>query len=97
MLETSPPPERQPEVSLTLKARAKAHRLYNEHELRDRVRDECGTIFRKSESDEYHLVESGRSIVVVVQDDGSRTVITQMHEHPDYHNDNGYQQLGELP
>lgn len=96
MLEMSSP-ERQPEVSLTLKARAKAHRLYTEYELRDRVRDERGTLFRKGESSEYHLVESGRSIVVVVEDDGSRTVITQMHDHPDYHTDNRYQQLGELP
>jgi hypothetical protein len=92
-----PSPERQPEVSLTLKARAKAHRLYNEHELRDRVRNQRGTLFRKDESDEYHLVDSGRSIVIVVEDDGSRTVITQMHDHPDYHKDNRYQQIGELP
>jgi hypothetical protein len=92
-----PSPERQPEVSLTLTARAKAHRLYNEYELRDRVRNERGTLFRKGESNEHHLVESGRSIVVVIEDDGARTVTTQMHAHPDYRTDNTYQQLGELP
>ena len=97
MSDEQSPPESGNDVTLTLKAREKAHRLYNEYELRDRVSDECGTLFRKGESNEYHLVEGNRVIVVVVENDGSRTVITQMHTHPDYHDEALYQQVGEIP
>lgn len=86
----------QREVVVTNTAKSKAYRLYSERQLIVNIRDQSGTVYQKGDSDEYHLVENGQAIVIVVEPE-KYVVVTQMHGHPDYAHDSIYQETEKLP
>jgi hypothetical protein len=86
----------QHEIIITDTAKSKVYRLYSEWELIENIRDQPGAVYRKGDSDEYHLVKNGQVIVVVVEPE-KYIVVTQMHNHPDYTHSNIYQEIQELP
>jgi len=84
------------EIVITHTAKSKAFRLRSERQLRSHVRNQPGAVYRKGDSDEYHVVKDGQAIVVVVEPE-KYVVVTQMHSHPDYTHERLYQEVGGLP
>jgi hypothetical protein len=84
------------EIVITHTAKSKAFRLRSERQLRNHVRNQPGAVYRKGDSDEYHVVKDGQAIVVVVEPE-KYVVVTQMHDHPDYTHERLYQEVGGLP
>ena len=73
------------EIAITTTAASKAFRLCSQRELRRRVRQLDGTLYRKGwpPGCEFHLVAGNHAIVFTVEDDEA-VIITQMHRHADY-------------
>lgn len=71
---------------------SKSFRLFSPERVRAIVesveRGGC-KIYRKGDSNEYHILCNGISLVTVVED-GTATVVTQMHQHPSYKTDEMY-------
>lgn len=78
-----------PEVVLTNKVKSKSFRLYTQRQVIEKVQNADGKIFRKGDTDEYHLV-CDEYAIVVVPEDGNLVAITQMHHHVDYTGDSMY-------
>lgn len=77
------------EIAVTTTAKSKAFRMNSEWELRQRVRRVQGRLWEKrgTYASEFHLLTSDDLAIVVSVKDGTAVVITQMHQHPDYHYD----------
>lgn len=82
-------------IALTSKARSKEFRLFSRHQMREKIKGRDGTIYRKGGSNEYHLVSDPYVLVVVTNGD-TLTVVTQMHEHVNYPEDDLYTEVGEF-
>ena len=72
-------------VVITTTAALKTFRLCSKRELRRRVRQLDGTLYRKGwpPAYEFHLVAGDHAIVFTVED-GEAVIITQMHRRADY-------------
>ena len=87
------PQARGREVVLTNAAKSKTFRLLSEWQIRDAVSNLDGTLYRRGESNEYHLIHDGHAIAVKPEGD-QLVVITQMHVHNDYENLDTYREVG---
>lgn len=80
-------------IAVTTTAKSKAYRMYSEWELSRRIRRVQGRLWRKrgTHAAEYHLLTSDDLAIVVSVEDGTAVMITQMHQHPDYHRDDRFE------
>lgn len=75
----------QNDVALTTSTKSKAHRLLPAYKIRQVVVDWVGTLYRRGESDEYHLVNEKEDWALSLRfENGEVIVVTQMHIHNDY-------------
>lgn len=71
------------DIILTDTAKSKCLRLLSQWELQTVVSEVDGRLYRRADSNEYHLLHDEYVISFRV-DGGKIIVITQMHEHNDY-------------
>lgn len=85
------------EIVITATAKSKAYRMFQPYRIRSTLRDLDGDLYRKGDTNEYHLItdaariesdldEKGWVIAFAVKEE-QLTVITQMHVHFDYDDD----------
>lgn len=81
------------EVVITMTARSKVFRLLSEHQIEQALLNlqrewpDSGLLWRKgADSNEYHFRKPSEDRVIVFVDEGEKfVVVTQMHDHPEYH------------
>lgn len=85
-----------PPIYVSATAKSKAFRMFAVWQLEQVVIEawygERGPIYRKGDSDEFHIVAEEYA-VVVVPDGGELVVVTQMHQHADYAGDAIYREV----
>lgn len=86
------------QIVLSATAKSKAYRMYKPRHIRTALRRLDGQLYRKGETNEYHLhtsnerVTNGETwVIAFAVEPDSVTVITQMHLHFDYEADPLYE------
>lgn len=80
------------EVIVTPTAKSKAFRMIPSAQIEVMVArglkgKHRGRIYRRGDSNEYHLIAGDYAIVTRIDPDGTVVVVTQMHQHHDYRGD----------
>lgn len=78
-------------VVVTPTAKSKGWRLYPTFEVKDIVKQLHGELYRKGDTNEYHLITPDDLVIAfAVKSPSKATVITQMHIHDDYEREEVY-------
>lgn len=87
------------DIHLTTKVKSKAPRLLSPRDVWQTAdaaaSGEADRIYERLDSNdpEYHVLTGPYSVVVKVDGDRTLVVVTQMHQHPDYHKDERYERV----